>query len=954
MFKFGKKIISFLICCSLIWQQSGICQAAGEADLSGVFTGSCAAVNGKYRSAHLRGISYDASFGKLRLLLERGEAGGLKDESSELFKYFLLGLALPGSSFWVNLSPGGKDEIIDPFLEATDMGRLFLESDVRLKKDTARMLSPETAEGREYWEKFYRKAEEIYGFQAPSFSINTRTWIVPDEIIIRENKDSAYIYKATLKVMLEQDYLGIKGKESYKDTQWGELNEYSAGLMRKSIIPGLNRRINNSQEYASLRQIYYSLIMAQWFKSRFAGEEGEYCALIDSRDLNGLRSARRWSKDTYFSQYRKSFNKGEFEIKEQRYGFSGRVLRSYLSGGINIAPVIRSDNVGKQVVDRNGGSTLLLSGCGEAVGTGREVRVEITSGREAGMVDGEGPRGSPIAQEKIADGTNNNSSGALGGIGRKITRGLLIGAVTLMLLFIPSSSVQRFDAPPDSAPGITASYDEYDPDNPREVLETLEDYQKRLIQAEETIEKLEEENALLLGGGEEAVEEGEEEEGGGNKWLLLGGGAIVWETLHTLILFFAGRLSTKLKLKKKKAGGQEKSGEDGHGNHNHIEELISKFKAWKDSRPGRRKVDIPQGDNPKAGISEEEIGIVIESLRDSGTAYGARLVSSKKIDLRSRIRFIHDEIGFDIVKGEGRGLLGRRTSTLKAQKILLESHGLPLNTPNFLLSREHFIKEEFKKAGRLPGWSGLNAGERLALLHHFCEVYGLSPFRAADRRWSGLLSYFSLPDDRIEYTWRAIDLIQRYELSRFSADPDLLRTGFRLSKIRAAVQALGSPVTNSMESYLSPEGFELYREREGGESRMDGRKRGEYGGIDLRSLPINRQALDNLSTAGLPASADRLETLNINRELRDIYRLIDAGITPSPERIREFVQACCLKDEIATNQDRIMRCIAEIIRLDEERLCPTDIMLRDILVVLESSRNSRELRGAFFGMSAGS
>ena len=54
-------------------------------------------------------------------------------------KYFFIGLALPNEKFWVNLRPDSPDNILDPDLEKTDIGRIFLEADLQLKKDTCQL-----------------------------------------------------------------------------------------------------------------------------------------------------------------------------------------------------------------------------------------------------------------------------------------------------------------------------------------------------------------------------------------------------------------------------------------------------------------------------------------------------------------------------------------------------------------------------------------------------------------------------------------------------------------------------------------------------------------------------------------------------------------------------------------------------------------------------------------------
>ncbi|MDD5282472.1 MAG: hypothetical protein PHF69_07330, partial [Candidatus Omnitrophica bacterium] len=121
---------------------------------------------------------------------------------------------------------------------------------------------------------------------------------------------------------------------SFKDQRSKALNEYSTQLIRELIIPKLTKEVNSSKCYAPLRQVYYSLIMAQWFKARFKGKQGAYYNRIDRQDLTNLTSKEDWSKTTYFNAYKKSFTEGEYNIQESHYTPTGQVIRSYFSGGI--------------------------------------------------------------------------------------------------------------------------------------------------------------------------------------------------------------------------------------------------------------------------------------------------------------------------------------------------------------------------------------------------------------------------------------------------------------------------------------------------------------------------------------------------------------------------------------------------------------------------------------------
>lgn|GEM_PF-3627121 len=290
-----------------------------------------------YRPAHLRSLSFDGARPGARVLLDAGDQvlhGASAPSLRTLLQYFLTGVSLPDSAFWVNLRPDSPDAVIDPALARTECGRIMLEADLQLKKDLAAYLSPRSPPGARYWERMYRKAEELFGASHGSIPAVSRPWIVPGEIVIQKNAGSAYVYKATLKVMLEADRLKGDAAYSFADERLGELNRYSAGLMKELIIPRLTRDVNCARRYAALRQVYYSLILAQWFKKAFVGQKMYPASRADSGDLAGIESATRWSSGEYFRQYRESFAHGEYHSREAVAEGAGARVRNYASGGL--------------------------------------------------------------------------------------------------------------------------------------------------------------------------------------------------------------------------------------------------------------------------------------------------------------------------------------------------------------------------------------------------------------------------------------------------------------------------------------------------------------------------------------------------------------------------------------------------------------------------------------------
>ena len=123
-----------------------------------------------------------------------------------------------------------------------------------------------------------------------------------------------------------------------------------------------------------------------------------------------------------------------------------------------------------------------------------------------------------------------------------------------------------------------------------------------------------------------------------------------------------------------------------------------------------------------------------------------------------------------------------------------------------------------------------------------------------------------------------------------------------------------------------------------------------FGGIDFRNLPIVTQARNNLSANIAESAIARLKDTDLNQEWLDIQNLTRAGISPSPERIKEYLQGLCLKDNYSGEKARnVILCLADILRLEEENYLATDALLKDILIVLSSTNDTPGLKEAFLG-----
>ncbi|MEI7999113.1 MAG: hypothetical protein WCH62_06385, partial [Candidatus Omnitrophota bacterium] len=245
---------------------------------------------------------------QFEFILDKGEENKakndirLKEEATKLIKYFLASLTIPEKDLWVNLSPYEKDRIIPQSFGLTEMGRDLLAQDYMLKQITASLIYPEDEVGKKFWKRVYEESAKRYG--RTNIPINTfnKVWIVPEKAVVYENAKAgtAYVVESKLKVMLEQDYfsmekhvgiaptpVSLRGSDSDRSNLLNTKKIVSLPLVarndtgiskdtstlgfqivREIVIPELNKEVNEGQNFAQLRQVYNSLILATRYKKK--------------------------------------------------------------------------------------------------------------------------------------------------------------------------------------------------------------------------------------------------------------------------------------------------------------------------------------------------------------------------------------------------------------------------------------------------------------------------------------------------------------------------------------------------------------------------------------------------------------------------------------------------------------------------------------------------------------
>ncbi|GEM_PF-1899710 len=695
------KVVALLLCGILCFEQTGFAQVAGQLDLSGSISNALGSFSSVFsRPPHLRYVAYDKLNQSFKIILNKGDAGIAQavtsgESANQPLKFFFIGLAMPNEDLWVNLRQDAPDEIINDYLAKTDLGKILLKADLELKKELARSTFPSTPSGKEYWDKIYKKIEAVYGYgaQHAQVAINTRIWITPGEVVICQDQNSAYIYKAGLNVTTEAAYLSNKQVEKETGDQNSRLiNKYSSELMQELILPQIAKEVNTGKKYAALRQVYYSLILAQWFKKKFYGAGGLYPYLIDRSNLSGLTSKKPWSKNTYFKEYQRSIREKEYDLQVQVFSLFGSSVRTYATGGVDFTGVFK--------------------------GTG-PAQVSLIS--------------------------SNSFSPPL------------TGQANLLAVDTHGSTL----------------------DDP---------YESRLSQAPVSAETV---PLPIIG-------------------------AVRQQKKNAA----AYRLQTSV---------TRKDNSDAQGADVSVSDQGS-FPA-----------------QPKK-LSEAELDGIVESLRSSNRRYLQALFNSRRINIRERIRFVADELGFDIANGQGVSLLTRNQETLLRNREFLEGLVLPVNVTNLKSSKRGFVVRELRQIVKYAQWQQLTNEERLAVASYLFDVYGLRhSWVTRDTEWNRILAEFNLQNTPLDYSSRAIDFIQQYELARFLRFGNAPRAESRMAKIQEIVEIMGLKVAERMERVETPEGFQLYVAKQGS------------GNNETEKLPVVANAPIDYSEGAEPASPEELK-----------------------------------------------------------------------------------------------
>ena len=320
------------------------------------------------------------------------EGEAFKREAIKLVKYFLASLTIPEEEMWVNLSPYEEGRVIPESLGVTEMGVDMLAQDYMLKQLTASLMYPEEDLGADFWKRVRKQAGEKFGASRIPMNTFHKVWIIPDEAEVYEYEGKVFVTKKHLKVMLEADYhslgreagvrkKGNKNPEEKIENRLSKTNNQSSistKIVREIILPEIEREVNEGKNFAKLRQIFNSMILATWYKKSLK-ESLLGQVYVDLNKIKGIDVADKEIKQKIYGQYLAAFKQGVFNYIREDYDQNiARVIpRKYFSGGIVVSAPLSALRADSLVVHKGLPGKQSSPVRAELSGKGKDKRIRV-------------------------------------------------------------------------------------------------------------------------------------------------------------------------------------------------------------------------------------------------------------------------------------------------------------------------------------------------------------------------------------------------------------------------------------------------------------------------------------------------------------------------------------------------------------------------------------------------
>ncbi|MBF0386603.1 MAG: hypothetical protein HQL20_01955 [Candidatus Omnitrophica bacterium] len=112
-------------------------------------------------------------------------------------------------------------------------------------------------------------------------------------------------------------------------------NEITRNVLREIVIPVLEKEVNEGANFALLRQVYQSLILATWYKKKIKDSILAQ-VYVDQNKVDGVDIKDAKESEKIWAQYVEAFKKGAYNLIKEEYDSAAQEMipRKYFSGGI--------------------------------------------------------------------------------------------------------------------------------------------------------------------------------------------------------------------------------------------------------------------------------------------------------------------------------------------------------------------------------------------------------------------------------------------------------------------------------------------------------------------------------------------------------------------------------------------------------------------------------------------
>lgn len=355
-FNLWRRFISVFVAASFLWGSILPPQALAQGVLFPFnlpAPGTIVPLSAAYNPVILKGMTIhpDNPF-QFDFIIDTGDENvqgeTLKQESTKLIKYFMASLTVPEKEMWVNLSPAEKDRVIPQSFGETEMGRDLLAQDYILKQLSSSLMHPDEETGAEFWKEIYATIQKKYGATDIPVETLNKIWIVPDQAKVFAHEGNVFVVSSHLKVMLEDEYEALPQQKGNADSlipgknNSGTHDDFkrpeTTKLIQEIIIPAIEREVNEGKNFANLRQIVNSMILATWYK-RNLKESILTKIYADQSKTAGVDVKDKAVTQKIYDQYMEAFKKGVYDLIHEDYDSTAQqvIPRKYFSGGVDAA-----------------------------------------------------------------------------------------------------------------------------------------------------------------------------------------------------------------------------------------------------------------------------------------------------------------------------------------------------------------------------------------------------------------------------------------------------------------------------------------------------------------------------------------------------------------------------------------------------------------------------------------